>query len=73
MHPVAFAVMMPNDDTAVGEEWAKYRTSPGTIERATGLRFFDALPEDVVGALREKVDGVSVPRPGSSRRGRGGE
>jgi len=59
------AVLMPNDQNAVGEEWAGFRTSAGDIERRTGLHFFDRLPPDVAAALRLKVDDTPVapPRP----------
>jgi endonuclease G len=59
------AVDMPNDNDAVGEEWAKFRTSPAAVERRTGFKFFDRLRPDVAEALRQKVDDAPVapPRP----------
>ena len=57
------AVAMPNDNDAVGEAWAQFRTSPAEIERRTGLKFFATLPGDVAQALRQKVDEVSIPPP----------
>ncbi len=59
------SVIMPNDQTIVGEAWAGYRTSPSEVERRTGLHFFDRLPADVAQALREKVDvePIAKPRP----------
>jgi endonuclease G len=61
------AVLMPNDNDVVGDEWAKYRTSAATVEQKTGLHFFDTLPADVAQVLRQKVDrlpiGASRPIP----------
>ena len=64
-------VWMPNDNDAVGEEWKGFRTSPGEVERLTGLHFFDRLPADVAQALREKVDGAAGDGPTHPGRGRG--
>ena len=61
------AVVMPNDDTAVRDDWTSYRTSPAAIERRTGYRFFDRLPADVADALRRKVDDERVAPPSSSK------
>ena len=57
------AVEMPNDNDVVGEEWAKYRTSPAQIELKTGLRFFSRLRPDVAEAMRQKVDDDAIPPP----------
>src|SRR5439155_394155 len=54
------AVLMPNDESRVGEEWASFRTSAGEIEKKTRLNFFDRLNADVASALREKVDTTAV-------------
>jgi endonuclease G len=54
------AVVMPNDNAAIGHDWAKYRTSAGEIERQTGLHFFDRLPGNVAKALRGKVDTAPI-------------
>ena len=64
------AVLMPNDNSAVGEEWAKFRTSPAEIERKTGLRFFDRLPTEVGEALKEKVDTEPIAAPRAMGQGR---
>jgi endonuclease G len=58
-------VIMPNDNDAVGEEWAKFRTSAAEVETRTGLKFFDRLSDGIAQMLREKVDAVSIapPRP----------
>ncbi|MGE5611929.1 MAG: DNA/RNA non-specific endonuclease [Bacillota bacterium] len=53
-------VLMPNDNEVVGDEWAKYRTSPAEVEQRTGLHFFDRLPPGVAETLRQKVDRVSI-------------
>ena len=50
------AVKMPNISTVSGHQWREYRVSPATIEAATGLKFFTALPTAVADALRTKVD-----------------
>lgn len=56
-------VIMPNDNDAVGDPWAKFRTSPADIEQRTGLKFFDRLPETVAQALRQNIDHVNIPPP----------
>jgi len=57
------AVVMPNDNDAVGEEWATFRTTAAEIERRTGFHFFDRVPAEVATALRQKVDGAAVAPP----------
>jgi endonuclease G, mitochondrial len=57
------AVVMPNDDGAVGEAWDTYRTSVADVERRTGFRFFDRVAPAVADALRQKVDRVAIPAP----------
>ena len=61
-------VDMPNDDSTVGEEWAKYRTDPADVERRAGVRFFDRLRPDVADALRHRVDTMPLPEPRPMRR-----
>jgi endonuclease G, mitochondrial len=65
-------VIMPNDNDAVGQAWAQYRTTPADVEQRTGYHFFDRLPPDVAAALRQKVDTERVPAPRNLRYG-GGE
>lgn len=57
------AVDMPNDQQQVGEEWAKYRTSPAIIEQKTGFHFFTSVRADIAAALRQHVDDVFIPAP----------
>jgi endonuclease G len=59
------AIIMPNDNDQVGEEWAKFRTSPAEVERHTGFHFFDRVRPDIAQALRQKVDdeAIAPPRP----------
>jgi endonuclease G len=64
------SVVMPNDETAVGEDWTPYRTSVAEVERRTGYHFFDKLPSNVREALRQKVDSVYVPPAKPYNRGR---
>lgn len=54
------AIIMPNDNTQVDDQWAGFRTSVAEIERRTGYHFFDRLPVEVARALKEKVDRVRV-------------
>jgi DNA/RNA endonuclease G (NUC1) len=54
---------MPNDNDAVGEAWAQFRTSPAEIEGRTGYRFFDRVPESVAQALRQKIDHAPIAPP----------
>jgi endonuclease G len=64
------AVIMPNDE-AVHHDWTSYRTSVRKVEELTGLTFFDRVPAEVIGPLKEKVD-EDVVHP-SHRRGHGRE
>src|SRR5665213_124886 len=59
------AVIMPNNQDIVGEEWAQFRTSPAQVEQQTGLHFFDRLSPEVAQALRQKTDDAPIapPRP----------
>ncbi len=61
------AVVMPNDQS-VGHGWAKYRTSAREVEELTGYRFFDRVPADVIGPLKEKADREHIP-PERHKRG----
>jgi endonuclease G len=58
-------VIMPNDNSAVGEDWAKFRTTPAEIESQTGLKFFDKVSDSVAQILRQKQDReqIAPPRP----------
>jgi endonuclease G len=57
------AVVMPNDQS-VEHGWEKYRTSVKEVENLTGYRFFDRVPADIIGPLKEKVDRENVPHGG---------
>jgi endonuclease G len=61
-HSRLIAVVMPNDQS-VGHGWAKYRTSAREVETLTGYRFFDRVPADVLGPLKENADTVHIPAP----------
>lgn len=54
------AVVMPNDMT-VGEDWVRYRVSAREVERLTGYKFFDQVPDDVIGPLKAQVDKARIP------------
>jgi endonuclease G len=54
------SVEMPNDNQAVGEAWAPFRTTTAQIEGQTGYHFFDRLPVEVAQALRQKADTVPI-------------
>jgi len=60
------AIVMPNDNTQVDDQWAEYRTSVAEIERRTGYRFFDRLPAEVAAALKQKVDRTRIASRKSS-------
>jgi endonuclease G len=62
-----FAVVMPNDES-VGHGWAKYRTSAKEVEKLTGYHFFGRVPAQVIGPLKERVDGEHIP-PGRHKGG----
>jgi endonuclease G, mitochondrial len=53
------AVVMPNDST-VGEDWTEYRTSVRDVEALTGFRFFDRVPETVIGPLKDVIENEEV-------------
>lgn len=55
------AVVMPNDQSKVGDDWAKFRTTPADIETKTGLKFFDRLKPDVAETLRQRLDKEVIP------------
>jgi endonuclease G len=55
-----FAVVMPNDQ-AIEHSWAKYRTSAREVEKLTGYNFFDRVPADIIGPLKERVDHERIP------------
>jgi endonuclease G len=62
IHPKTrvITVLMPNDETQVGDAWAPYRTTPAEIERKTGFRFFTNLPPETADALRQKTDTIPI-------------
>jgi endonuclease G len=60
------AVLMPNDNDAVGEAWAPFRTRVSDIEARTSYTFFDQLPAEVAQALRQKLDTVPIAAPAPS-------
>ena len=53
------AVKMPNINTVSKKQWAEYVVTPAEIEKATGLRFFTALPTNIATTLKAKQDGGS--------------
>ena len=55
------AVIVPNDQEQVGEEWSGFRTSAAAVERETGLHFFDRVRPDIASVLRQKVDDRPIP------------
>src|SRR5665213_2420362 len=55
------AVIVPNDQEQVGEEWSGFRTSAAVVERETGLHFFDRVRPDIASVLRQKVDDRPIP------------
>ena len=50
------AVRMPNINTISNELWTRYLVTPGDLEKATGLHYFDRLPLPVSAALKAKKD-----------------
>jgi endonuclease G len=53
------AVVMPNDQS-VGQVWDKYRTRVKDVEALTGYHFFDRVPAEVLGPLKERVDREAI-------------
>jgi endonuclease G len=56
-------VIMPNDNDAVGEAWAPFRTNAAAVEGRTGHHFFDRVSPEVAEALRQRVDDVPIAPP----------
>lgn len=62
------AIRIPNVNTVSREDWTHYVTTPAEIERATGLKFFTALPASLADTLRQTRDGgASRSDSGSNR------
>jgi endonuclease G len=59
------AVIMPND-MSVGEGWADFRVSVKDVEKLTGYKFFDKVPDSVIEPLKEEVDDEAIPSPESA-------
>lgn len=57
------AVLMPNRQSGVGENWSAFRVTPAEIERRTGYRFFTNLRPEVAEALRNKLDNEPIMQP----------
>lgn len=64
------AVVMPNT-MKVEKSWSKYRTSVAHVEQLTGYKFFDKVPAQIIGPLKQAVDKTSIPRAAPRRYGRG--
>jgi DNA/RNA endonuclease G (NUC1) len=57
------AISVPNVTNGLSTSWPAYVTSVRQIEADTGFTFFSALPSEVAGVLRDKIDGVTPPYP----------
>ena len=58
---------IPNSDAEVSQSasFDRYLTSVAEIEKRTGLRFFNHLPQAIADALRAKIDpGIPLWPPG---------
>lgn len=57
------SVITPNlqETCPIDANWADYRVSPADIEKKTGFRFFDNMPERTAAKLRAHVDTAYVP------------
>jgi endonuclease G len=53
------AVNMPNVE-GVGEDWSKFRTSVKEIEQLTSFKFFDKVPDNIIGPIKDVVDDEDV-------------
>lgn len=53
------AVMMPNNQT-LSLDWTKFRVSVHDVEQKTGLRFFTAVPANIIEPLKTKIDDAPV-------------
>jgi endonuclease G, mitochondrial len=61
------AVSIPNDQK-VGYDWTKYRTTARHIEKLTGYRFFQGVPDEIAEELRDHLDDVAVREPRTRKR-----
>jgi len=67
------AVRMPNDGAIADQNWGRYVVTVAEIEKATGLRFFDALPRNVADALKARRDAGDQPFGTNGRGGGAGD
>ena len=61
-HTRMIGVIMPND-MSVGEDWAGFRCTIKEVEDLSGLKFFDQVPDAIIGPLKEQKDSTRIPRP----------
>lgn len=64
------AVVMPNVDGAVNEDWAPFRTTVKEVEDLTGFKFFGDVESSIIGPLKEQEDEEIIPSPTPVIRGR---
>ena len=57
------SVITPNlqETCPIDANWADYRVTPADIEKKTGFRFFDNMPEKTAAKLRTHLDSAYVP------------
>ncbi len=55
------AVVMPNKEGIMGDEWGRYRSTVDEIERRTGYDFLSALPESIQTAIESRKDTIQAP------------
>lgn len=60
-HTRLIAVIMPND-MSVGEDWSQFRVSVKDVEQLTGFKFFDKVPESIIGSIKDRVDRTRISR-----------
>jgi endonuclease G, mitochondrial len=70
-HTRLIAVIMPND-MSVGEDWAGFRCTVKQVEDLTGYKFFDRVPDAIIGPLKEKKDATRVRRVLPAHQGNAG-
>lgn len=67
------AAIMPNDDSAVGNDWTPFQATVNQVEALTGYTFFGAADPAVIGPLKGQIGGFDpavLARSAPPERGR---
>ncbi len=64
------AVIMPNTDGAVTQDWTPFRTTVNQVETLTGFTFFSAVDPAIINPLKGQVDTTPISPTSRMVRGR---